>query len=246
MKPGIKNLSILLLVFFLIISSPGICTLSSCRVMEQGVEKENNSSSNGLSNMEGEEIILPEPDLDGDFSLEEALGKRRSVRNFSGHELEQEQISQLLWAAQGITQESTGYRTTPSAGALYPLEIFLVKSDGVYHYLPEGHKLAKLLNEDLRNKLAEGSLFQGFIAAAPASIVIAAVYGRTTSKYGDRGIRYVHMEAGHCCQNILLQAVTLGLIAVPVGAFDDDYIQNLLVLPPDYEVLYVIPVGYPE
>jgi len=121
-----------------------------------------------------------------------------------------------------------------------------VKSDGAFHYEPEEHKLEKLLSGDLREKLAEGSLFQGFIAIAPASIVITAVYERTTVKYGDRGIRYVHMEAGHCCQNILLQAVALGLGAVPVGAFDDDYIQNLLNIPSDYTVLYVIPLGYPE
>lgn len=255
MKTGKKNLSILFLVIILIVSASGIFTLSSCQTIEQArsyigynLEREADSGdiNSGLSSLEGEEIMLPEPNLDSDFSLVEVLEKRRSVRNFSGRELELDKISQLLWAAQGITQKATGYRTTPSAGALYPLEIFLVKSDGTYHYHPEEHKLAKLLSGDLREKLAEGSLFQGFIAIAPTSIVITAVYERTTIKYGDRGIRYVHMEAGHCCQNILLQSVALGLGAVPVGAFDDDYIQNLLNLPSDYRVLYVIPVGYPE
>lgn len=255
MKTGGKNLSMLLSVIILFVSTAGIFTLSSCQTIEQirsyigyNLEKEvdDGDINNGLSSLEGEEIMLPEPDLDSDFSLAEAMGKRRSVRNFSGRELELDQISQILWAAQGITQRTTGYRTTPSAGALYPLEIFLVKSDGAFHYEPEEHKLEKLLSEDLREKLAEGSLFQGFIAIAPASIIITAVYERTTVKYGDRGIRYVHMEAGHCCQNILLQSVAMGLGAVPVGAFDDDYIQNLLNLPSDYKVLYVIPVGYPQ
>ena len=255
MEKSKKNLSMLLLVIILIVSAAGIFTLSSCQTIEQvrsyigyNLEREVDSGdiNSGLSSLEGEEIMLPEPNLNSDFSLVEALEKRRSVRNFSERELGLDQISQILWAAQGITQKATGYRTTPSAGALYPLEIFLVKSDGAFHYEPEEHKLEKLLSGDLREKLAEGSLFQGFIATAPASIVITAVYERTTVKYGDRGIRYAHMEAGHCCQNILLQAVALGLGAVSVGAFDDDYIQNLLNLPSDYKILYVIPVGYPE
>jgi len=251
MRSGRRKLFIFLLVFLF----TGICTLSSCQVTEQAgsytrysMEKEMNANdeSEGLLNLEEEELMLPEPDFESDFSLEKTLEKRRSVRNFSGHDLELDKISQLLWAAQGITQKDTGYRTTPSAGALYPLEVFLVKSDGAYHYQPEEHKLVKLLSGDLRDKLAKGSLYQDFIAIAPVTIVITAVYERTSSKYGDRGIRYVHMEAGHCCQNILLQAVAMNLGAVPVGAFDDDYIQNLLDLPSGYSVLYVIPVGYPE
>jgi len=255
MKPDKKSLPVIFLVFLLFILCAMIYFLSSCRVIEQagsyiryslGLDMDSNNASEGILVLEGEEIMLPEPDLESDFSLEKALGSRRSIRNFSEKELELEKISQLLWAAQGITQKATGYRTTPSAGALYPLEIFLVKSDGAFHYEPEGHKLEKLMSGDLRVKLAEGSLYQSFIAIAPASIVITAVYERITVKYGDRGIRYVHMEAGHCCQNILLQAVTIGLGAVPVGAFDDDYIQNLLGLPSDHKVLYVIPVGYPQ
>jgi SagB-type dehydrogenase family enzyme len=204
---------------------------------------EENDSENML---EGEEILLLEPETSEGIPVESAMEKRRSIRAFSEKELEIEKISQLLWAAQGITQESTGYRTAPSAGALYPLELFLVKSDGVYHYRPQGHKLIKLMSQDLRIKLAEGSVFQGFIATAPASIVITGIFERTTQKYGQRGVRYVYMEAGHSCQNILLQAVSLGLGAVPVGAFDDDYLQSLLSLPPEYEILYVVPVGYPQ
>jgi SagB-type dehydrogenase family enzyme len=250
MRKIISSALVPFLVFLFI-----IYVASSCRVFDQASSylKYSISGETGKveddvgSSMEGgEEIMLSEPYVSGNISLEEALAKRRSVRSFSDRELEMEKISQLLWAAQGITQGPTGYRTAPSAGALYPLELFLVKSDGVYNYRPEGHKMIKLIPEDVRIKLAEGSLFQGFIASAPASIVITAVYERTTGKYGERGIRYVHIEAGHCCQNILLQAVTLDLGAVPVGAFDDEYIRNLLQLPSDHKVLYVIPVGYPQ
>jgi SagB-type dehydrogenase family enzyme len=252
-----KRLPVLFLVFFIltVISFAGICLLSSCRIIEQagsyirynmGIGTAEDNEGEGILDLMGEEIMLPEPDLESDFSLEKAMANRRSVRNFSQKELELEKISQLLWAAQGITKKDTGYRTTPSAGALYPLELFLVKSDGVFHYEPEENKLEKMLSEDLKVELAEASVYQGFIAIAPISIVITAVYERITVKYGERGIRYIYMEAGHSCQNLLLQAVALGLGAVPIGAFDDDQIQNLLNLPSDYRVLYVIPVGYPQ
>lgn len=189
--------------------------------------------------------MLPEPRLEGDVSLEEVLSKRRSVRDFSSQELSLENISQLLWAAQGITQKHTGFRTAPSAGALYPIEIFLVKKDGVFHYIPQGHKIVKLTSNDLRESLAKACLFQGFVADAPIDIVITAIYERTTVKYGERGIRYVHLEAGHVCQNILLQATALGLGAVPVGAFDDGHVRKIINLSGEYVPLYVVPVGYP-
>ena len=198
------------------------------------------------SNMEGEKVILPRPETESDISLEEALSQRRSVRSFSSEELSLDQISQILWAAQGITKESTGARTSPSAGALYPLEIFLLKSDGVFHYIPDGHKIIRLNSDDLRQKMVQGTLYQSFIAEAPINLIITAVYERTTSKYGDRGIRYVHLEAGHTCQSILLEAVALGLGAVPVGAFDDIYVQDLLDLPQDLITLYIVPIGYPK
>jgi len=213
---------------------------------EDLIENYGKESSEITAEMNKEELILPLPQIESDVSLEEALRKRRSIRSFSAKELSLDQISQILWAAQGITQESTGYRTSPSAGALYPLEVFLLKSDGLFHYIPDGHKIIKLSSDDLRPKLLVGVLFQKFITEAPLSIIITAVYERTTAKYGDRGVRYVHMEAGHCCQNILLQTTALGLGAVPVGAFDDTYIQNLLNIPADYMPLYVIPIGYPK
>ncbi len=247
------KISIILLVlvalFISLIScnEPGdVSSDSTYTIKENLKDNAGEEEDKTIYNIKGEEIMLPQPEIKSNISLEEALESRRSVRNFSSKELSLDQISQILWAAQGITQESTGYRTSPSAGALYPLEIFLLKSDGVFHYIPDGHKIIKLSSDDLRPNLIQGVLFQGFVAEAPVNIIITAVYERTTAKYGNRGIRYVHLEAGHSCQNILLQAAALGLGAVPVGAFDDSYIQDLLDLPQDHIPLYIIPIGYPK
>jgi SagB-type dehydrogenase family enzyme len=192
-----------------------------------------------------EEMTLPEPKLRGAFSLEETLAQRRSVRNFTEEELTSEEISQLLWAAQGLTA-AWGGRTAPSAGALYPLEIYVATTNGLYHYVPQGHKVIVVSQDDLRLKLWEVALEQDAIRDAPAVFVIAAVYERTAQKYGGRAERYVKLEAGHACQNILLQAVALDLGAVPIGAFYDDQVQAALSLPPDHEPLYIIPVGHPQ
>ena len=191
-----------------------------------------------------EEIMLPYPKLKSSISLEEALKNRRSVRQFSEKDLALEDISQILWAAQGITENSSGFRTAPSAGALYPIELFVVKSDGLFQYIAKGHKLKKLDSGDLRQKLMQASLLQESISNASLDIIITAVYERTTAKYGDRGIRYIYMEAGHVCQNILLQATALQLGAVPIGAFSDTEVQKVLGLSKDYNPLYIIPVGY--
>ncbi len=192
-----------------------------------------------------EEVTLPQPNLKGRLSLEEVLAKRRSVRQFREEELTWEEISQLLWAGQGIT-DPKGFRTAPSAGALYPLELYLATAEGSYHYLPDGHKLKKVAEGDGRGRLGEAGLKQGALGEAPAIIVIAAVYERTEAKYGSRAQRYVHLEAGHAAQNILLQATALGLGAVPIGAFDDQEVKEALPLPSDHEPLYLIPVGHPE
>lgn len=189
-------------------------------------------------------IALPAPRMQSDVSLEEALLRRRSVREFTGERLTLEQLSQLLWAAQGITAEWGG-RTAPSAGALYPLEVYVATPDGLYHYLAEGHRAQVLSTLDLRDALARAALGQGAVADAPAVFVIAAVYERTAVKYGARAERYVHLEAGHVAQNILLQAVALGLAGVPIGAFDDGDVQRVLALQPDQAPLYLIPVGHP-
>ena len=192
-----------------------------------------------------QEMALPEPRLQGELSLEETLVRRRSVRSFTEEELSLEEISQLLWAAQGLTADWGG-RTAPSAGALYPLEVYVATTNGLYHYVPQGHKVIIESQADLRPKLWEAGLKQDAIREAAAIFVITAVYERTAQKYGDRAERYVKLEAGHACQNILLQAVALDLGAVPIGAFYDDQVQAALSLPSDHEPLYLIPVGHPR
>jgi len=192
-----------------------------------------------------QEMALPEPRLRGEMSLEETLAQRRSVRSFTEEELTLEEISQLLWATQGLTA-AWGGRTAPSAGALYPLEVYVATANGLYHYVPQGHKVIVVSQDDLRLKLWEVGLKQDAIREAAAVFVITAVYERTAKKYGDRAERYVKLEAGHACQNILLQAVALDLGAVPIGAFYDDQLQTVLSLPPDHEPLYLIPVGHPQ
>ncbi len=198
-----------------------------------------------LNPMEND-IPLPEPQLKGKISLEETISQRRSKRRYRPQELTLEQISQLLWSAQGITDEGGGFRSAPSAGALYPMEIYLLNKDGLFHYLPEEHKLERASQDDLRRELAAAAWGQSFIAQAPVDIVIAAVYERVTSRYGARGSRYTDIEVGHIAQNIHLQAVALGLGSVPVGAFDDRAVKELLKLPKEEQPLYIIPVGYPK
>jgi SagB-type dehydrogenase family enzyme len=189
---------------------------------------------------------LSPPLLKGPKSLEEVIAARRSVRRFKSEALSAEQISQLCWAAQGITDQARGYRTCPSAGATYPLELYVVTAGGVDHYRPAGHALERHRDGDLRRALQEASLHQTFVGQAPATFVITAVVPRTERRYRERAMRYVHMEVGHCGQNILLQAVALGLGAVPVGAFHDEDVAKALSLPPEHAPLYLIPVGVPE
>lgn len=194
-----------------------------------------------------ETIDLPAPALKGTASLEEALAGRRSRRRFGPGDLERAQVAQLLWAAQGVNRSENGRRTAPSAGALYPLELYVVDANGVFRYLPGVHELEERSVADKRRELAEAALGQGALRRAPVVFVIAAVYTRTSRKYGvERGARYVHMEAGHAAQNLLLQATALGLDSVPIGAFHDAEVQAVLGLPGDHAPLYLIPVGRPE
>jgi SagB-type dehydrogenase family enzyme len=187
---------------------------------------------------------LPEPTRHGGASLSEALAGRRSIRAYTDEPLSETAISDLLWAAQGVTAPG-GKRTAPSAGALYPLETFVATAEGWYRYQPNGHRLEVLGHDDLREALARAALGQEEVAAGAAVFVITGVYSRTESKYGARAARYVHLEAGHAAQNLLLQATALGLGAVPIGAFDDADVQAVLGLPADHQPLYLIPVGRP-
>jgi len=193
-------------------------------------------------------IKLPEPRYDSNVSIEEALLKRRSIREYIGDPLTLQEVSQLLWAAQGIT-DLRGFRTAPSAGALYPLEVYVVVghienlAKGVYKYKPNEHELVKVLDGDKREELAKAALGQAWVKETAINLVITAVYKRTTVKYGDRGIRYVHMEAGHAAQNLCLQATAMDLGTVTIGAFYDEQVKEVLNLPEDEQPLYIIPVG---
>ncbi len=188
-------------------------------------------------------VSLPSPTGSGSISLEQVLASRRSRREFTSRALTEREISQLLWAAQGVTA-AWGGRTSPSAGALYPLELYVLTAEVYGHYLPQGHRREVLAERDLRREAAAAALGQTAVSEAPLTLVIAAVYARTEKKYGARGRRYVQLEAGHAAQNVLLQAVALGLAAVPSGAFDDRRLVDGLHLPGEHAPLYLIAVGH--
>jgi SagB-type dehydrogenase family enzyme len=197
--------------------------------------------------------MLPTPKNRGSLSLEEAIKKRRTVRSFSPSALNREQLSQILYAAQGITEERGFKRAAPSGGALYPTDVYAVvgkaapegPDPGVYRYIPSGHRLEKVTPGDRRRPLAEACLHQMWMAGAPVNLVITSEYSRICSKYGDRGMRYAMIEAGHVGQNIFLQAQALGLGAGIVGAFEDRKVAEVLGIPGNHEPLLVMPIGYP-
>lgn len=204
-------------------------------------------------------IKLPAPKLKSSVSVEETMLNRRSIRDFKPDPLSLDQVSQVLWAAYGITKEMStpsflrgGLRTAPSAGALYPLEIYVVVGNvkglekGIYKYLPEGHFLMKTYDQDVRKELAEAALNQEFIQQAPISLFYSAVFSRTTKKYKSRGReRYVCMDLGHSAENVCLQVVAMGLGTCAVGAFEDRMVSNVMMIPDEEEPLYIMPIGYP-
>lgn len=190
------------------------------------------------------QIALPRPATAGPVSLEQAIQQRRSGRAFRPDPLPAGTIGQLLWAGQGITSLD-GKRAAPSAGALYPLELYAVTPAEVMHYLPHGHRAETRSVPDLRPELQAAALGQPYVGAAPVIIVVAAVPDRTRRKYGSRAEAFTEREAGHAAQNILLQATVRGLAAVPVGSLDPSRAAQALALLPDQTVLYLIPVGRP-
>ena len=212
-----------------------------------GVRASAQSAAKHVSNEQGIGSVmkLPAPKQTRGVSLEQAIERRRSVRDFSELALTDAEHGQLLWAAQGLTHRTMGLRAAPSAGALYPLEAYLVTGAGVFHYEPRAHRLRQTVASDVREALFDAALRQEAVRDAPTVLVLAGVYERTAKKYGARAKRYVHMEAGHAAQNVLLQAVSLGLAAVPVGAFDDGEVQRALGLPKSHRPLYLLPVGHP-
>jgi SagB-type dehydrogenase family enzyme len=195
--------------------------------------------------------LLP-PEIDGTVSVERAINQRRTIRSFTSGSLDLSHLSQLLWSAQGITGSSGFKRAAPSAGALYPMDIYAVVGRkgveqieaGVYHYEPHGHRLSHMQKDDQRDRVAKASLSQIWMASAPLNIVITAEYSRITVKYKERGIRYAMIEAGHIAQNLFLQAEALGLKASVVGAFHDNELIEILKIPRTHEPLLIMPIGY--
>ncbi|MFZ2314421.1 MAG: SagB/ThcOx family dehydrogenase [Gammaproteobacteria bacterium] len=222
--------TILLLIFFIVIPNQFTNRLSTNRQVESQIE-----------------VKLPSPVFSSKTSIEEALKKRRSLRSYKNLPITLQEVGQLLWAAQGITADN-GFPTAPSAGALYPLEIYLVAGNieklipGIYHYIPAKHTLQKLKEGDARIQLAKAAIGQEPVKFGAADIVITAVFSRTTKKYGNRGTRFVLMEAGHVAQNIYLEAASLNLGTVSIGAFDDTQIKYILNIKEE-DPLYILPIG---
>ncbi|KPK42452.1 MAG: nitroreductase [Omnitrophica WOR_2 bacterium SM23_29] len=193
-------------------------------------------------------ITLPEPKYNSETSIEKALLERRSIRDYKDKALTLAEVSQLLWAAQGIT-DPRGLRTAPSAGALYPLEVYIVAGNvielpkGVYKYDPHKHELVKTMEGDKQAELCKAALGQPWVKGAAAVLVFSVVYKRVTGRYGHRGIRYADMEVGHAAQNVHLQAVSLNLGTVVIGAFNDDGVKKIINMPKNETPLYIMPVG---
>ncbi len=191
-------------------------------------------------------IQLSEPKLSGPLSLEQALAKRRSVRRFANRPLDLSQICQLAWAGQGITQKQTGFRTAPSAGALYPIKLYLATQQGLYIYNPQDHTLEQIEPTDLRKKLSAAALGQDAVANAACNIIVAGAPRKLAPKYGNKAQRFTLLEAGHVSQNIQLQAVCLDLVSVPVGAFDIRELGRVCKMPAELEPLIIVCIGYPS
>jgi SagB-type dehydrogenase family enzyme len=200
--------------------------------------------------LEALQVNFSEPHRNSGMAVERCIRQRRSTRVFRDRALADDELGQLLWAAQGITA-ADGKRAVPSAGALYPLELYVAcgnagsLASGVYRYSPDRNELRLVAAGHHREKLAHAAYGQDWIATAPAVICIAAAFGRTTTKYGSRGRGYVYMEAGHAAESLMLQAVALGLATTMVGAFDDEAVTHLFQLAPDETPICLLPVGAP-
>lgn len=230
-------------------------------ILVLGVFPRKARSEQAVKEPESKIIKLPNPRYDSGTSVEKALSVRRSIRTYSEEPLSVLDVSQILWAAQGITKKMEtpppnfkykwqgGNRTAPSAGALYPLELYVAVGNvegllkGFYKYIPQTHSLEKIHETDIRNEISNAALMQESIKKAAAVIVISAVYERTSVKYGDRAERYVHIEVGHVGQNIYLQGISLGIGTVMIGAFVDEAVKKVLRLPEEEHPLAIMPLG---
>lgn len=186
-------------------------------------------------------IQLSVPRLSGPVSFEQALATRRSVRQFTGQPFNFVQIGQLAWAGQGITEPQKGFRTAPSAGAIYPIKLYFATDQGLFVYNPKGHRLEKTLEPDIRGALAG----QEAVAKAGCDIIIAGSQSKLAARFSDKAKEYMLLEAGHIAQNIQLQAVCLELGSVVIGGFDANQVHKVCKLPKDMEPLLIISVGYP-
>lgn len=195
-------------------------------------------------------IFLPEPEPGCEVSVEEAIRLRRSIRSYSEDSITLSELTRLLISAQGITSEGR-FRAAPSAGALYPLSIIVIAENvdslesGIYRFNPEDMTLLMLSPGNYFDDLSQACLGQSCVSSAAVIIAIIADYSITTDIYGDRGVMYVHMEAGHVSQNIYLQCTALGLGTVAVGAFHDIEVSEILCLKENETPLYLMPVGRP-
>jgi SagB-type dehydrogenase family enzyme len=179
----------------------------------------------------------------GESELLDAISRRGSVRDLSADPLTDAELAALLWSAQGVSTPG-GARTVPSAGALYPLEMYVVTPDEVLHYVPSTSSV-EVRYDDRAKELVAEAVSDTPASRAYALVVITGVPDRITGKYADRGIRYMWMEAGHAAQNLLLAAAALGLGGVTIGAFNDAGLADALGLSDAEEPLYLIPIGRP-
>jgi SagB-type dehydrogenase family enzyme len=252
-------IAILILILFIAFYIAQYYLVPATAPREKQVQLQHGVTSVGVSIIDNT-IYLPLPRRVTNVSIEEALLWRRSIREYTNNPLTVLQLSMILWAAYGVNEVRWGFKTAPSAGATYPLEIYVVIGEkgvainethyleaGVYKYDPITHSLTLVKRGDFRKELQEAALGQEWVGSAPVNIVIAAVFERTTRVYGERGrVRYVPMEAGHAGQNVYLMATALGLGTVAVGAFYDDWVSRVVGLQPDEVPLYIMPVGVPK
>jgi SagB-type dehydrogenase family enzyme len=246
-----KGFYFLMIFLFLIIAGVAFTILfKTVTPKNRSVDRETDQIETPGENIQftGPMIQLPQPRLKGNVSLEEALIQRRSTRQYSDNPLSINDVSQLLWSAQGVTNER-GFRTAPSAGATFPLEIFIMANNitglqkGIYHYNPFENTLELTHQKDVSSDVARASLSQSMIHEAGIVIIFGAIPERTTQRYDERGIRYVYNEVGHASQNVHLQAAALGLGTVVIGAYRDEEVEKILDLDPEIRVLYMMPVG---
>lgn len=234
-----RRLSVFLLSLLLLL----LAGLAACT--EPGEHDVRDANGNSLQE-------LPQARVDGDVSLESAIAQRRSIRAYTGAAMPVQHLAQLFWAMQGITSEGQGLRTTPSAGATYPLETLAVVGNveeldaGVYRYHPQQHAISKIADGDQRAAVSAAALNQNWMDQAAVIFIVTAVPERTTAQYGERGEAFVKLEAGHAAQNLHLQAQALGYGSTPVGAFDDNDLMKAAGLSGEENPLYLLPVGEPE